>query len=100
MIREEADRIIPGLEFTTDLSSDNKDSRCPRLDLKVWAEKEGEGCVIWHTCYEKEISAPLVFHAKASHSWRTKIVVLSEELRKRIRYMDTRGGEELSTEDV
>lgn len=81
-LREEEDRIIPGLEFTTDLSSDNKDSRCPRLDLKVWAEKEGEGCVIWHTFYEKEISAPMVFHVKASHSWRTKIVVLSEELRR------------------
>lgn len=42
--------------------------------------------MIRHTIYEKEISAPLLFHTKASHSWRTKIVVLSEELRKRIRY--------------
>ena len=80
-LREEEDRIIPGLEFTTDLPSDNKDSRCPRLDLKVWAEKEG-GCVIWHTFYEKGISAPMVFHVKASHSWRTKIMVLSEKLRR------------------
>lgn len=36
LIREEADRIIPGLEFTTDQPSDNKDGRCPMLDLKVW----------------------------------------------------------------
>ena len=39
-LREEEDRIIPGLEFTTDLSSDNKDSRCPRLDLKVWLRRK------------------------------------------------------------
>ena len=77
LLREEADKNFPGLEFTTDLPSDNKDGKCPMLDLKVWTEKEGEDCVIWHTFYEKEISALLVFHSKASHSWRTKIVVLS-----------------------
>ena len=50
------------------------------LDLK---EVGTDGVVIVrHTFYEKEISAPLVFNAKASHSWRTKIVVLSEELRR------------------
>ena len=35
-------------------------------------------------------SAPLVFHAKASHSWKTKIVVLAEELRRRLRNADSR----------
>ena len=34
------------------------------------------------------ISAPLVFHSQASHTWKTKIVVLSEELRRRFRNMD------------
>ena len=38
LIREEANRIVPGLEFTTDLPSDNKDGRFPMLDLKLWAE--------------------------------------------------------------
>ena len=55
-----------------------------------WADKEEGVCVIRHTFFEKEISAPLVFHAKASHTWRTKFVVLSEELRRRLTNMDSR----------
>ena len=88
LIKEQADRIIPGLTFTTDLPEDNPDGRCPMLDLKVWTESVDRQCVIRHTFFEKEISAPLVFHAKAAHSWRTKIVVLSEELRRRLRNTD------------
>ena len=65
MIREQVDRIIPGLTFTTDLLEDNIDGRCPMLDLKVWAETGDGACVICHTFYENEISAPLVFHARA-----------------------------------
>ena len=68
LIREQADRIIPGLAFTMDLPEDNANGKCPMLDLKVWVEKEGESCIICHTFYEKDISAPLVFHAKASHA--------------------------------
>ena len=67
-MREEADNIIPGLAFTTDRPSDNKDGRCPMLDLKVWAESVDGICNIRHKFYKKEISAPLVFHARASHS--------------------------------
>ena len=95
-MREEADRLLPGLKFTVDLPEDNKDGRCPMLDLKVWTDNNGEDgvCQIRHTFFEKEISAPLVFHSRASHSWRMKIVVLSEEMRRRMRNMDSNHNQE------
>ena len=60
--------IIPCLTFTSDLAEDNIDERCLMLDLKVWAETGDGACVIHHTFYEKEISAPLVFHNKVFHA--------------------------------
>ena len=68
LIKEQADRIIPGLSFATDLPEDNPDGRCPMLDLKVWTENVDGVCVIHHTFFEKDISAPLMFHARASHA--------------------------------
>ena len=39
--------------------------------------------------YEKEVTSPLVFHAKGAHTWRSKIVTLGEEVRRRLRNTDT-----------
>ena len=59
------------------------------LDLKVWKEVGEDGiAVVRHTFYEKDVSAPLVFHAKGAHTWRSKLVTLSEEVRRRLRNTD------------
>ena len=40
------------------------------------------------------MSAPIVFHAKAAYTWKSKIVTLAEEMRRRLRNLD-----ELHTEE-
>ena len=50
-----------------------------------------EGAVIIrHTFYEKSVTAPLVFHSKSAHTWRSKLVTLAEEVRRRLRNTDKR----------
>ena len=69
----------------------NPDNKCPMLDLKVWKEHSKEGfAVIRHTYYEKEVTSPLVFHSKGAHPWRSKLVTLGEEVRRRMRNADRR----------
>ena len=59
------------------------------LDLKVWKETAGDGNIlIRHTFYEKEVTSPLVFHAKGAYTWRSKLVTLAEEVTRRLRNMD------------
>ena len=63
--KEEANRLVSGLTFTVDSQEKIKDNKCPMLDLKVWRELGKEGCaVIRHTYYKKEVTLPLVFHAR------------------------------------
>ena len=45
---------------------------------------------VCHTYYEKVVTAPLVFHTKGAHPWRSKLVTLGEEVRRRLRNMDVR----------
>ena len=56
----------------------------------MWLErKEGSGNLkIRHTFYEKAVTAPTVFHSRAAYNWRSKLVTLSEEMRRRMRNMD------------
>ena len=54
----------------------------------MWLEDRGDHKVIRHTFYQKETTSPLVFHSRGAHPWRSKIITLSEELRRRLRHMD------------
>ena len=74
LIREEANVQVKGLKFTVDSQEKNPDGKCPMLDLKVWKEQTEEGVTIRHTFFEKDVSSPLVFHAKGAHTWRSKLV--------------------------
>lgn len=59
LIREETNKLIPGLKFTVDCQERNGDNRCPMLDLKVWKEIGHDGCVvIRHTFFEKDVTSP------------------------------------------
>ena len=42
-MREEASKIMPGLDFTIDSPEKNEDGKCPVLDFKVWNEKREPG---------------------------------------------------------
>ena len=89
LVVEESSKVLPGIRFTADLPECNESGRCPVLDLEVWAAHTEEGKMrIRHTFYEKAIAAPSVFHSKAAYGWRSKIVTLSEEMRRRLRNMD------------
>ena len=89
MIRCEASKIMPGLDFTVDSPEENEDGKCPVLDFKVWKEKREDGSIkIRHTFYEKKVMSLLVFHSKGAFSWRSKIVTHSMEVVRRLRKMD------------
>ena len=58
------------------------------MDIRVWVERkedsgEKEVTVIHHITFKNKEATPLVFHIKGAHSWQSKIVTLSEELRRR-----------------
>ena len=82
LITEEASRKIPGIKFTYDLPEKHTDRKCPVLDLAMWTEKvEADKPRIRFTFFEKEVTAPTVFHSQAAYNWRSKIITLSEEMR-------------------
>ena len=56
------------------------------LDLQVLTEPTYT--VICHTFFQKPVTSPLVFHAAGAHNWKSKIITLAEELRRRYLYMD------------
>ena len=59
------------------------------LDLKVWKEEGQNGAnTIRHTFYDKDVASPLVFHSRGAHTWRSKLVTLAEEIRRRLKNMD------------
>ena len=61
------------------------------LDICVWKERkrlEGPGTVIRHSFYEKPTSSPTVFHGRGAISIKSKIVTLSEEIKRRMANMD------------
>ena len=43
----------------------------------------GGAARIRFSVYERAIAAPTVFHSRAAYNWRSKIITLSEELRRR-----------------
>ena len=88
LIRELSDKLIPGLKFTKDLPELHASGRCLMLDIQVWLEKRKGYSVIRHSFYQKEITSPLVFHAQGAHSWRSKLITLAEEMRRRYLHMD------------
>ena len=101
LIKDEANQLIKGLKFTIDCQEQNSDGKCPMLDLKVWQEVNSEGVVVvWHTFYEKEVTAPLVFHAKGAHTWCSKLVTLGEEVKRILMNMDRNHTEEEKAVEV
>ena len=92
LVQELANSITPGIKFTTDLPSANATGKAPMLDTAVWVEpgdkQSGTGDVIRYTFYEKPATAPLVFHARGAHPWRTKLQTLALEVDRRMCNMD------------
>ena len=80
--------MIPGLKLTKDLPEYHQNGKCPMLDIQVWLEEKQGFCKIRHTFYQKPTTSPLVFHASGAHSWRSKLITLAEELRRRFLHMD------------
>ena len=65
------------------------------LDLEVWLDRREDGTQrIRHRFYEKPMASPLVFGAMSAYTWRTKIVTLGEELKRRMMNTDGAHSEE------
>ena len=92
--------MVKGLKFTSDLPENHESGKCPMLDFQVWAQEIGGNLQIRHTFYQKATTSPLVFHAKGDHIWRSKLVTLDEEVRRRLRNMDTRHSNEEKLEVI
>ena len=91
LIVQEGSKLIKGIKFTSDLPEKNANGRYPVIDLEVWRDKaeDRKTARIRHSFFEKEVAAPTVFHSKAAYVWRSKIVMLSEEWRRRLRNLDS-----------
>ena len=86
LVQQAANRLITGIKFTTDLPSRYKTGKVPMLDLQVWTEPayNGQGTKIRHTFYEKDVTSPLVFHARGACAMKQKIITLAEETKRRL----------------
>ena len=60
------------------------------LDIQVWVEATEEYAIIRHAFYQKPVTSPLFFHSKGAHGWKSKIITLAEEYRRRLLHMDLR----------
>ena len=88
LVKDIGDTLAPGLRLTADLPEYHPNRKCPMLDIQVWVEEKEGFDRIRHTFYQKPTTSPLVFHANGAHSWRSKIITLAEELRRRMLHMD------------
>ena len=90
LVKEIGDCLVPGLRLTFDLPELHPSGKCPMLDIQVWVEDREECSLVRHTFFQKPVTSPLVFHAAGAHNWKSKIITLSEELRRRYLHMDGR----------
>ena len=59
------------------------------LDVAVWLEVDQGNCPkVRHTYYEKPSTSPLVFHGRGACAMRQKIIILAEEVKRRLLNMD------------
>ena len=89
LIREVGDNLVPGLKLTKDLPEYHENGKCPVLDIQVWLEEKEGFMKIRHSFFQKPTTSPLVFHSGGAHSWRSKLITLAEELRRRLLNMET-----------
>ena len=88
-VQEMANRIVKDIIFTVDLPKIHLSRQVQMLDVAVWVETDREGnSTVRHTYYEKPSTSPLVFHGRGACSTRQKIVVLAEEVKRRLLNMD------------
>ena len=45
--------------------------------------------VIRYSYYEKPVTTPIVFHTRGGYAWRSKIVILAEEGKRRLMNRDS-----------
>ena len=100
LIKEVRDSLVPGLRLTVDLPELHKTGKVPMLDIQVWLEQDQDHSIIRHSFYQKPSTSPLVFHAGGGHNWRSKLITLAEELRRRYLHMDDRHSMEDKTEVI
>ena len=89
--------LVKGIKLTMDLTSCHYNGICPMLNLEVWMDRREDGSMrVIYSFFKKEMVAPTVFHAMGAHGWRSKIVTMTDELRRRLLKMDRKkqsGGE-------
>ena len=90
-----ANEYHPSLQFKLDIQENHSSNRVPMLDLAVWAttEKdcskiEGTREVICHSFYEKDCVSRKVIEFKSAIQHRSKIVSLSQEVKRRMTNTD------------
>ena len=88
LVREVGNSLVPGLKLTLDIPEFHQTGKVPMLDIQVWVDQEMDSAVIRHSFYQKPSTSPLVFHSGGAHGWRSKLVTLAEELRRRFLHMD------------
>ena len=86
-VQELANLLVQGIRFTIDLPGRHTSGKVPMLDLAVWLD-DSDVKVIRHTYYEKPTTSPLVFHGRGACSVKQKIMILSEEVRRRLYNQD------------
>ena len=91
LVQSAASKLVPGIQFTSDLLARYETGKVPMLDLQVWTEPtaNGQGTRIWHTFCEKSVTSPLVFHSGGACSMKQKIITLAEETKRRLYNQDT-----------
>ena len=64
----------------------HRTARVPMLDVEVWAGtgEGGQGTLVRHSYYKKPSTSPLVFHARGACPARQKIIILAEEMKRRL----------------
>ena len=78
--------ITPGLKFTTDFCSNNKNGKVEMLDFQLWKEREdnpsnpgGTRETLRYTFYEKPMSNNKVMESDSAMPHRVKIASLAQE---------------------
>ena len=88
LMREMASTLVQGICFTVDLPARYTEGKVPMLDLQVWTERRNQGMVIRHTFYEKQVTSPLVFHNRGACPTKQKVIILAEEVKRRLYNQD------------
>ena len=81
VLREIANSVMSCIKMEADWPSNNRDSKMPILDMKVWMDKESN---VTYQHYEKDVASKTVLHSKSAHSASCKRSVHTQEVVRRL----------------